>query len=178
MAYEEKTISSELVFKGKIFDIRRDKVLAAHEKVTYRDILVHGGASVLIPVKDNGNIVMVRQWRQALESQVLELPAGKVDPGEDFKEAAVRELQEETGYTANTVRYLFQMVPSGGYSSEILKFYLCKDLIAGDTKFDETEDLDLFELSVSELEQMIMSDKILDSKTIAGILFVKNAGII
>lgn len=178
MAYEEKTISSELVFEGKIFNIRRDKVLAVSERIAYRDILVHGGASVIIPVNENGKIIMVRQWRQALNRQVLELPAGKVDPGETFKEAAIRELKEETGYTANTVEYLFKMAPSGGYSSEILEFYICKNLVKGETDFDDTEDLDIIEVSPGQAEELIMSDRILDSKAIAGILFAKNAGII
>ena len=100
MAYEEKTLESNIVYEGKIFNIRRDKVLAVNEKVSYRDIVVHGGAAVLIPITDDGKIILVRQWRQALKKQVIELPAGKVDPGESFEEAAVRELKEETGYSA------------------------------------------------------------------------------
>ncbi|WP_314031362.1 NUDIX hydrolase [Mogibacterium timidum] len=178
MAYEEKTLESSIVYEGKIFNIRRDKVLAVNEKVSYRDIVVHGGAAVLIPITDDGKIILVRQWRQALKKQVIELPAGKVDPGESFEEVAVRELKEETGYSAGRMKKLLRLAPSVGYSEEILEIYACHNLNRGDPDLDETEDIDIVKMTPEDVVGQIMAGKIEDGKTIAGVLFARNAGII
>ena len=178
MAYEEKTLDSKIVYKGKIFNIRRDTVLAVNGKNAYRDILEHNGAAVLLPITKQGKIVLVRQWRQARKQFMLELPAGKVDPGETFEETATRELQEETGYTAENLRYLLTVSPSAGYSEEILKIYLCTELIPGEISLDETEDLDVIECNPKEILQIIVEGKIQDSKTIIGILYAHIVGLL
>ena len=178
MAYEEKTLDSKIVYKGKIFNIRRDTVLAVNGKNAYRDILEHNGAAVLLPITKQGKIVLVRQWRQARKQFMLELPAGKVDPGETFEETATRELQEETGYTAENLRYLLTVSPSAGYSEEILKIYLSTELIPGEISLDETEDLDVIECNPKEILQIIVEGKIQDSKTIIGILYAHIVGLL
>jgi len=178
MAFVEETIDSEIVYDGPVFKVRKHHVHAVNGGVSTRDVVEHNGGSVMLAVKDDGKILMVRQFRKALERVMLELPAGKRDPGEDPLETARRELKEETGYTAGTVEYMTTMTPSCGYTSEILNIYLCRDLVPGETHFDETEDLDLYEYTADELVNMIMENKIQDAKTVIGILYARTAGMI
>ena len=102
MTFEEKTLKSERIYEGTIINLRRDKVTVQHG-TSYREIVEHNGGAVLAAVTDRGRLVMVRQFRKPAERVMLEVPAGKIDPGEKPEEAAVRELKEETGYTAGTV---------------------------------------------------------------------------
>ncbi|NLA69617.1 MAG: NUDIX hydrolase [Clostridiales bacterium] len=177
MAFEEKTIDSKIVYEGPIFDIRKYEVETV-AGIGYRDVLEHNGGSVIMPIKDDGKIVLVKQYRKPLEAEVLELPAGKIDEGEEPLVAAIRELKEETGYTANSMEHLISFTPTCGYSGERLHIYYCKGLTPGETNFDETEDLDIVEYSVNELIEMIKSGIIHDSKTIIGILYARLQGII
>jgi ADP-ribose pyrophosphatase len=175
MAFEEKTISSELVFDGAVFKVRRHKVeTVAGESI--RDIVEHNGGSILVAVTDEGKILMEKQYRKAFECEMLELPAGKKDPGEDNYVTAVRELEEETGYKAGSVKLLLTYIPTCGYSSEQLYIYLCRDLVRGERHLDPTECIDVYEYDADDLVDMIMKNEILDSKTIIGILFARMAG--
>lgn len=178
MAYREKTLRSEIVYEGAIFKIRRDHILATGDKEAVRDILVHRGASVMLAVTKEGKILMVRQWRQAVRDFLLELPAGKIDPGEDALTAANRELREETGYSAGHVEKFMESVPCAGYSEEKLFFYFCTDLTPGKTDFDDTEDLDLFECDPDALIESILNGEITDGKTVSGLLFARAKGLI
>lgn len=176
MAFPEKTLQSEVVYDGPIFRIRKDKVTVVGGKTSYRDILEHNGGAVILAVKEDGRILMVRQFRKALEREVLELPAGKIDGDEDPMDTALRELKEETGYRAGSIRHLTTISPSCGYTTELLYIYLCKNLTPGETHFDDTEDLDLYEYTADELVDWIMKGEIQDAKTIVGVLFARTAG--
>ena len=142
MTFEEKTIESELIYKGAILNVRRDKVTVQNGEA-YREIIEHNGGAVLAAITDEGKLVMVRQYRKPANRVVFEVPAGKIDPGEAPEVTAVRELKEETGYTAGNVRFLTYFYPCVGYSEEKLYIYLCTDLVPGETSFDENECLDV-----------------------------------
>ena len=175
MTYEEKTISSEVVYEGPVFRVRKHIVESAGGQ-SVRDVVEHGGGSIMVAVRLDGKILMEKQYRKALEQDFLELPAGKADPGEDPMTTAVRELAEETGYTAESVKHLVSFYPTCGYSSEHLHIYICKDLTAGETHLDKDECIDLEWYDPDELINMIMSGMIEDSKTIIGILCARQAG--
>ena len=172
MTFEEKTIDSELLYEGVVLNPRRDKVTVPNGE-SYREIIEHNGGAVLAAVTDEGKMVMVRQFRKAAERVIFEAPAGKIDPGEKPEVTAIRELKEETGYTAKNVRYLTHFYPSVGYSEEKLYLYLCTDLTPGETSFDENECLEIEEWPIDELINMIINGQICDGKTIVAIMLVK-----
>ena len=172
MTFEEKTIESELIYEGAILNLRRDKVTVPNGE-SYREIIEHNGGAVLAAVTDERKLVMVRQFRNPAQRVVFEVPAGKIDPGEDPIVTAVRELKEETGYTAGNVRFLTYFYPCVGYSEEKLYLYLCTDLVPGETNFDENECLDIEEWDIDELCNMIMTGQIHDAKTIISVFMIK-----
>lgn len=175
MIFEEKTISSEIVYTGPVFRIRKHLVETPGGQ-SIRDIVEHSGGSILVAVTDEGKILMERQYRKALESPFMELPAGKADPDEEPEITAVRELAEETGYTAGRVKHLVSFYPTCGYSNEHLHIYICRDLVKGETHWDKDECIEIMEFSADELITMIMNGEIEDGKTIIGILFARQAG--
>lgn len=177
MPFIEDTIESKIVYEGPIFKIRKHKVNSvAGESV--RDVLEHSGGVVMIAVTDEGKIIMEHQFRKPLDKVILELPAGKLEPGEDPQEAALRELAEETGYRAGSIEHIVTYTPTCGYSNEYLYVYVCKDLTPGETNLDETESIDVVEYTADEIIELIMKKQIIDSKTLVGILFARQAGII
>lgn len=173
MTFEEKTLKSERIYEGHILNLRRDKVTVEHG-TSYREIVEHNGGAVLAALTPEGKMVMVRQYRKAAQRIMLEAPAGKIDPGEDPLHAAVRELREETGYTAGKVTFLTKFYPSVGYSEELLYLYLCSDLTPGETSFDENEAIDVEEMEVDTLCRMVMNGEIEDAKTIIAVLMVRS----
>ncbi|MBR2540580.1 MAG: NUDIX hydrolase [Mogibacterium sp.] len=175
MIFEEKTLSSEIVYSGPVFDIRKHRVLTPSGE-SYRDVVEHSGGSIMVAVTDEGKIIVERQYRKALGTAFLELPAGKADPDEDPEVTAVRELAEETGYTASSVKHLVSFYPTCGYSNEHLHIYICRGLVKGETHWDADECIEIMEYDVEELLSSIMKGEIEDSKTIIGILFARQAG--
>ncbi len=172
MVYEEKTIKSERIYEGHILNLRKDTVTVVNGQ-SEREIVEHNGGAVIAAVTGEGKIVMVRQYRKAAGRVMLELPAGKRDGDEEYSETAKRELKEETGYTAGTMRFISRMYTSPGYTEEVLYIYLAFDLIPGDTDFDDNEAIDIEEYPIDEAVSMVLSGKIEDGKTQAGILMAK-----
>ena len=172
MTFEEKTLKSEKIYEGAIINLRRDKV-TVQGGTSYREIIEHNGGAVIAALTEDKKLVMVRQYRKPADKVMLEVPAGKIDPGEKPLDAAVRELKEETGYTAAKVEFLTQFYPSVGYSEEVLYLYLCTGLTPGETNFDENEAIDIEEVELDRLFKMAMSGEIDDAKTLIAILMVK-----
>ena len=174
MTFEEKTINSELIYEGTIINLRKDKV-TVQNGTAYREIIEHNGGAVLAAVTEDHKMIMVKQYRKPANRVMLEVPAGKIDPGEKPEVTAARELKEETGYTAKNIKYMTCFYPSVGYSEEKLYLYLCTDLIPGETCFDENEAIEIEEIEIEKLCMMIAEGKINDGKTIVAILMVNEA---
>lgn len=169
MTFEEKTVRSEIVYKGKVLNLRRDEVITVSGTTSIREIVEHNGGVGLVAVDNDGQVIMVRQFRKAMERDMLEIPAGKLEAGEDPMEAALRELSEETGYCAGDIRFLTRYYPSVGYCQEALSLYLCTDLTQGTANPDDDEAIEIVKYPMEQLLDMIAQGKIEDGKTIAGI---------
>ncbi len=173
MIFEEKKISSERIYEGAILNLRRDTVTVP-SGTAYREIVEHNGAVAIVPIKDDGKIVMVKQFRYPSAQVLLEIPAGKIDKGETIPEdTARRELREETGYTAETLHYLGKLNPSVAYTEEVIHLYAATGLTEGETEFDEDESLEIVEYDYDEAFSMAASGQLVDAKTVAGIFMAK-----
>jgi ADP-ribose pyrophosphatase len=174
MGFNEKTISSNVVYSGKIVTVKQDKAELDNGKEVYREVVQHPGGVTVIPVDDCMNVIAVRQFRYPFGKETLEVPAGKLEYGEDPFECAVRELSEETGISAGRLISLGSIYPSPGYCSEILYIYLALDLSYGFSHPDEDEFLNVSKLPLSEFVDMIMRDEIHDAKTVVAVLKAAN----
>lgn len=173
MAFYEEKISSETVYKGRIVNVRNDMARLDNGKYVPREVVEHPGGVAVIAIDANGNVMMVRQFRYPMGEELLEIPAGKLEYGEDHCLCAVRELSEETGCRAETIVYLGPIYPSPGFSQEILHIYLATDLTNGEAHPDEDELLSVEAIPLDTLVDMIMASEIKDGKTIIGILKAK-----
>lgn len=174
MTHIEKTISSERIYEGTVVNLRKDLVSVKDGKTSYREIVEHRGAVAVIPVLEDGRVPMVRQYRKAAEAVVLEVPAGKMEEGEEPAVTAGRELKEETGYTAEHMKHLVSFYTSIGFSNEIIHLYLATGLTPGDTDFDDNECIDMELYTLPELKEMVMRGDIVDGKTITAILLAES----
>lgn len=170
MEYFEKTLSEKHIYSGKIINVDSLEVLLPDGKKATRDIITHPGASVVVPISDSGEVYMVRQYRKPIEQETLEVPAGKLDPGEEPIECAKRELTEETGLTAKKVKHLVSVYSTPGFSNEILHIYAATELTEGEAHADEDEFISSERIPVNKLVDMVLKHEITDSKTIIGIL--------
>ncbi|HVB99056.1 MAG TPA: NUDIX hydrolase [Candidatus Dormibacteraeota bacterium] len=168
---QARVMKSRLVYHGPLFDVKREQVREPGGVVASRDIVVHRGSIVLVPVLDDGRILMVRQYRHAMGQFLWELVAGGIEPGERPAAAAARELIEETGYTGRRFRRLTEFFPTPGFVSERMVIYLVKNLCAGTARPEADEKLRVGAFALSDLERKIRRGVIRDGKSIAGILF-------
>ena len=162
----EKTLSSEDIFDGVILHVKRDMVALSNGSTTVREVIRHIGAVCVIPVTENNEVIMERQYRYPLDSVILEIPAGKLDaPDEDRLSAIKRELREETGYTADEWTELGDFHPAPAYSDEYITMYLARGLHKGQQDLDADEFLDVYAIPLSDLVAEVMAGRISDAKT-------------
>ncbi len=166
-----KTLSSQIVFTGKVFSVRRDEVSEPGGVIAGRDIIVHPGSVVVMPVFADGKILLIRQYRHTAQDFLWELVAGRVDAGESPTAAAHRELAEETGYAARRLKKLLEIFPSPGFVAEIMWIFLATGLKQGEARPEEDERIETRRFSLRDAERMIRSGKLRDAKSIAGILY-------
>ena len=164
-----------MIYKGAILNLRKDRVTVKDGKESYREIIEHNGGVIILGVTGDGRIPMIKQYRKALEKAAFELPAGKLEIGEDPLEAARREFREETGYIASEIKHIISFYPTVGYSSEFLHVYFATGLTAGETDFDENEAIEITEHTPEELYQMIDDGLIDDGKSLIALLLYRNS---
>ena len=170
---KESKLSSEAIFQGRLLDVRKDEVELPNGKTSTREWINHPGAVCCVPILPDGKIALIRQYRYPVQEEMIELPAGKLDRGEEPEKCAVRELEEEIGYYPSKLTFLTHIHPAIGFANEKMWLYLADDLEKTDSKLDEDEFLELIPTDLSEAVQMVWDRKISDVKTIIGLLWVQ-----
>ncbi len=174
MELYEKKLSSEQIFDGKVVKLFVDRVELPDGKEAIREIVRHPGAVCVIPVTDEGDVIMVKQYRYAFEQIMLEIPAGKLEPGEDSFEAVKRELEEESGAVAKNIEYMGEIFTTVAIFDEKIHAYLATGLEFKNAHPDEDEFLEVTKIPLSTLVDMVMNGEIKDAKTQIAILKANN----
>ena len=164
----ETYLDGETVYRGSFFNVEKDRVCLPNGAIATREYIRHPGAVVILPLFDDGTVLLERQFRFPVNRIFLEFPAGKIDKGEDTLDSAKRELKEETGYSASNWQYVTTIHNAIGYSDEQLIVYLAKDLQAGSARPDEEELVQTFRTPVSQLLEWVKNGTITDVKTVIG----------
>jgi ADP-ribose pyrophosphatase len=170
----ERVISTRRIYDGRIAALREDTVELPNGKTALREIVEHAPVVAIVPLDENGEVVLVRQYRLAAEEALLEVPAGLVDDGEELEAAAQRELQEETGYRAASLKRIAGFFVSPGFCTEFIHIYLATGLSESALDGDEDEDIAVERLPLSEAFGLVQSGAIKDAKSVAGILLAAN----
>ncbi len=168
-----KRIGRKLEFEGKIVKFYSDTMQLPDGTMAIWDFIEHKGAAAIVPVTENGDIIMVRQYRNAPERYTLEIPAGGLNAGEDRKTAAIRELEEETGFKSGRVEHLLDLYTTVAFCNELIGIYYTEELTPAKQHLDPDEFLNVEVHSLSELTEMILDGRIQDAKTIAAVLAYK-----
>jgi ADP-ribose pyrophosphatase len=170
---KETRIDGEVAYDGGFLKVSRDRVRLPNDAVTFREYIKHPGAVVILPVFDDGRVLLERQFRYPLDRVFIEFPAGKIDPGEDTLACAKRELQEETGYTAENWQFISTIHNAIAYSDEHLDMFVARGLTAGPSQLDEGEFVEIFTATIPELMAMVRGGQITDVKTIIGAFWLE-----
>ena len=171
-----RILKSEIIHSGKVFNTKVDQIEYNSGNRAVREVAEHPGGAVVVPITDDGKIIMVTQHRFPVDKILLELPAGKLGWNEDPLLCATRELEEETGYKSNNVKEIGSIYTTPGYSSEKLWIYLAKDLKPGNHNREEGEyGMEVFEFTIKEVEDKIYKGEIVDGKSICGIFLAKKS---
>ena len=166
----EKTLSSQLIYDGRAVKLRVDTVQMANGRETTREIVEHSDCIAIVAIDADDNILLVEQFRKPVEKELLEIPAGGIDPGEDPETAVRRELREETGYLPQRVERLGGFYSAPGYCSEYLYLYLATDLVPSQLFAEDTEEISLVRVPITQIPGLVTSGRLSDAKSIAGLL--------
>lgn len=169
----ESCLDSEVIFQGRLLNVRRDTVCLPDGTESIREYIKHPGAVAVVPVLDGGRLIVERQFRYPLGRSFIEFPAGKIDPGESIEDCARRELREETGFEATDWQYLGVMHPCIGYSDERIEIFLARGLVEVGNDLDDGEFLEIHSMSLAELEQAVFDGRVTDSKTITALFLAR-----
>ncbi|MBY6035614.1 NUDIX hydrolase [Fictibacillus nanhaiensis] len=170
----EKTISKEQVYSGKIIDLYIEDVELPNKKIGKREIVKHPGAVAVLAITDEGKMLMVEQFRKPLEKTIIEIPAGKLEKGEDPLECANRELLEETGYRCERMESIGSFYTSPGFADELIHLFFTDSLVkSGSQMTDEDEFLNVLEVSLDEARRLMDQQKIHDAKTAYGVMYME-----
>ncbi len=170
MKLEEKTVESELKYDGKIVKLFVDKAEVENGDIVKREVIKHPGGVCVVPLDEDENVIFVRQFRYPHKRVFLEIPAGKLEYGENHRECGLRELKEETGCVCDSFEYLGNLVPTPAYDTEIIHMYLARRLHAGEQNLDKDEFLETEKIPLKKAAEMIMKNEIADAKTQVAIL--------
>ncbi len=173
MDLKETCLDSRVMYDGDFIRVRKDSVSLPDGTVSSREYINHPGAVAVLALQDNGNLIMERQYRYAPKREYIEIPAGKIDHGEDILLTARRELLEETGYVATEWIHLTTAWPCIGYADERMEYFLARGLTHQGSKLDDGEFLEVFEISLKESLEWIRQGKINESKTILGLFWLE-----
>ncbi|MFR1708145.1 MAG: NUDIX hydrolase [Clostridium sp.] len=168
----EKTLNEDYKFKGKVINLKVQQVELPNGKVGTRELVEHPGAVAIVAYLDANTIILVEQFRKAIDKIILEIPAGKIEKGEDIKLCGIRELEEETGYKASKFEYLGKIVTAPGFTDEYIYLYKATELTKGEINRDEDEFINIKEYTIDEIKRMVRDGKIIDGKTIAALSYL------
>ncbi|WP_250278705.1 NUDIX hydrolase [[Clostridium] colinum] len=166
-------IDSKTAFNGKIIDVKVDTICLPNGNSAKREVVLRGDAAAIVPIDENGNVILVEQYRHPALSMILEIPAGMLEEGEDPKKCAIRELEEETSLIAKDVTHITTMYPAVGFCTEKIHIFLARQLEQGKFNFDEDEFINVKKMPIEKAIDMIYTGEIIDSKTIVGLLACK-----
>ena len=170
---KESMITTEVVYKGDFLDVRRDEVLLPNGQTGIREWINHPGDVVIIPILPNGKIALIKQFRYACGAEFIELPAGKLDEGEEPQACALRELEEEIGYRAGKMQFIANIHPVIGFANEIMSIYLAENLKKTNCYRDKDEFIELIPTNMEDALNLVWGNKITDVKSIIGLLWLK-----
>lgn len=165
----EERLSSEVIYDGRVVKLRKDSVKLPNGKTSYREVVEHKAAVVILAENDAGEVMLIDQYRYPVQEEIIELPAGLVEPGEDLAEAAIRELREETGLKPGKLEHIAEVWSSPGFTDELFEIYHAAELEHSPLQADDDEFITARFRSETEIRELVASGKIKDAKTLLGI---------
>ncbi|WZY01217.1 NUDIX hydrolase [Bacillus sp. FSL W7-1360] len=172
-SFYEKTLQTKTLYEGKVIQVDIEEVALPNGKTSTRELVRHPGAVAVIVYTDEGKLVLVEQYRKALEKTLIEIPAGKMEKGEAPLHTAERELVEETGYTADALEYIGSFYTSPGFADECVYLYEAQGVVKGEQNLDEDEFVNVIEVTLEEAEALMAKEKIHDAKTCYAVQYLK-----